>query len=196
VGREGHGVAARVTAFPAPLSAFVPGTLNDDYSIKQFYERTDDIARGGAAVLIVAHTSEKSGEHGPSTKPMGPSYIHFGPRWSCYAHRSRGALVLDFDGNDGRPWRMNVSEPNGTPEFEVIGETGADELAERRNGRSRARDAKRRQICDYVAGRRGSMTDAALAALLVDSFGGTLSTHRSNLSKGAYGSARVVEVDS
>ena len=170
------------------LSAFVPGTLNDDYAIKQFYGQTDNIARDGAAVLIVAHTSEKSGEHGPSTKPMGSSYIRFGPRWSCYAHRSRGSLVLDFDGNEADPWQLQVSKPNGRPEaFEVLAHIGADELAERRSGRAQRQDDKRRRICQYVGEHRGSMTDAALAALIAEQFGGKISSHKTLLSRGAYG---------
>jgi AAA domain len=121
------------------LSAFVPGTLNDDFAIKQFYDRTDALARDGAAVLIVAHTSDKTSEHGPSRIPMGSSLIRFGPRWWCYAHRARGRLLLDFDGNDGRPWELAVTAPDGSPHFDVLGEVTADELAERSERRRRER---------------------------------------------------------
>ena len=174
------------------LSAFVPGTLNDDFAIKQFYFQTDNIARDGAAVLIVAHTSEKTGEHGPSTKPMGSSYIRFGPRWSCYAHKSRGALVLDFDGNDGQPWALHVSEPNGKPQDLALRERiGADELADRRARRSRQRtdDRKNRSdgIRDFILAQCQQMNGKEAAEAIAAQFGGSVSSYQSQLSRKSLG---------
>jgi len=177
------------------LSAFVPGTLNDDLAVKRFYDQTDQLARDGAAVLIVAHTSEKAGEHGPSRVPMGSSFIRFGPRWWCYAHRARGKLLLDFDGNDGRPWGLAVSEPDGTPSFDLLGETTADELAERRERKSRERATMTREhrerIAQFVLAECQGASRNATGERVAERFGGAAGTHKNQLSRGAYGVRQV-----
>lgn len=169
------------------LSAFVPGTLNDDFAVKQFYDQTDAMARDGAAVLIVAHTSEKSGEHGPSRVPMGSSFIRFGPRWWCYAHRPRDKLLLDFDGNDGRPWGLAVSEPDGTPWFTVLGETTADELAERRDRRKRDRGdetlRRNREIARFWRDECQGISNRAAGEKIAARFGGSADRHRQMITK-------------
>jgi hypothetical protein len=89
--------------------------------------------------LILAHTSDKWTEHGPSRIPMGSSLIRFGPRWWCNAYRSGGRLHLEFGGNEGTPHNINVTEPNGKPAFDVIETSGADEVSARRGRRSQER---------------------------------------------------------
>jgi hypothetical protein len=102
------------------LSAFVPGSLSDDNSIKALYEQIEWFPRHGIPALIIAHTSEKAGEYGYSRVPMGSSLIRFGPRWWGYVYRSRGQAVIEFDGNEGSPHKMMLTEPDGSPVFDVI----------------------------------------------------------------------------
>jgi AAA domain len=123
------------------LSQFIPGSLNNDDSVKLVYQELDQMTRRGIAVCVLAHTSDKRGENGRvSDVPLGSSFIRFGPRWFAYAHRARGNLIVSFDGNGGRPWELTLTEPTGTPRFEVVSASTADELASRRAQRARERD--------------------------------------------------------
>jgi len=171
------------------LSSFVPGSLSDDDKVKMFYNELDEFPREGIPVLVVAHTSEKSGEHGYSRVPMGSSLIRFGPRWWCYLHRSGGYLHLDFDGNEGMPHRVIVTEPDGRPRFDVVGVTTGDELASQRRARSKATLDKNAEIGRFVARLGDGMTGKAKAERIAAEFGGSPATHQSQLSRGVYAQA-------
>ena len=120
-------IRAAVTAVRAKLviidnlSQFVPGSLSDDDMIKLFYQETDKFARQGAAVLVLAHVSEKKDMGGHAQRlPQGSSLIRFGPRWWALVWRDPGKKVrMEFDGNRGGKWWLDVTEPNGIPRFDV-----------------------------------------------------------------------------
>lgn len=173
------------------LSSFVPGSLNDDDSVKLLYDQIEQFPRDGIPALVLAHTSDKWTEHGPSRIPMGSSLIRFGPRWWCNAYRSGGRLHLEFDGNEGTPHNINVTEPDGKPAFDVIETSGADEVSARRERRSQERreatERERREMGDYVLAECPELNQTQAAERLSEQYGRKASTHEVNLSRGAYG---------
>ena len=137
-------------------------------------------------MTLLAHSSEKWGERGPSKLPMGSSQIRFGPRWWCYVGRAKGDMVAEFDGNEGTPYQMRLSEPDGKPSFEVRGDV--IDLGAKRRERGQRRD----QIVRFVAEHRSEVTtQRELADMIEAEFGGKASTHKVNLSRGAYGGSDV-----
>jgi hypothetical protein len=176
------------------LTAFIPGSLNDDVSVNEFYDFMDGFARRDVAVLVIAHISEKTGEHGKSKYPMGSSAIRARARWLWRVERCRNGLRMTFEGNGDAPHEMIVSEANGVPSFDVLSTTGSDELADRRDRKARERQQKTRdqrsQYRDFVIGECPHLNGAETAAAISARFGGAVSSHQSMLSKGAYGVRR------
>jgi energy-coupling factor transporter ATP-binding protein EcfA2 len=173
------------------LSAFVPGSLSNDDDIRKLYTQIDNFPRQDIPVLLIAHSSDKSGEHGYSRIPMGSSMIRFGPRWWIYAYRSRGSLHLQCDGNEGTPHNIVVSEPDGTPHFEVLRTEDSEEIRGRARDRAAETKAKRADYRAFVLkecqGFSGTDTADALAA----KFGGSRNTHAARLSDGGYSLERA-----
>ena len=170
------------------LSSFVPGSLNDDVSVKMFYQQIDAFPRNGIPVLVVAHTSDKWSDRGPSRIPMGSSLIRFGPRWWCNAYRSGGYLQLEYDGNEGTPHRITVNEPNGVPSFDVVRTADSTEMrGQRRNVETMA---KRAEFREYVLAECQSLNGQQTAERLAERLGGSVSTHKTLLSRGGYGVRR------
>jgi hypothetical protein len=180
------------------LSAFVPGSLNDDDSVKLFYQEVDKLARAGVAVLVIAHVSEKRTDQGPSRLPYGSSFIRFGPRWWGLAWVSGDRLRVEFDGNDGAPWIMDLTGPDGVPRFDVLDVTTADQLRERKAGNQRKRrqatDDRRSQIGTWVLQNCQGLTVREAAGKVAAEFPSeSAGAARNNLARGAYGG--VVQVD-
>jgi hypothetical protein len=173
------------------LSAFVPGSLSNDDDIKKLYMQVDGFPRRGIPVLLIAHTSDKSGEHGYSRVPMGSSMIRFGPRWWIYAYRSRGSLHLQCDGNEGTPHNIVVTEPNGTPHFEVLRTEGADEIRGRTRDRAAETKAKRADYRAFVLKECQGFSGTDTADALAEKFGGSRNTHAARLSDGGYSLERT-----
>lgn len=170
------------------LSSFVPGSLNEDSAIKEFYEHVEKFPRMGIPLLLVAHTSDKWSDHGPSRIPMGSSFIRFGPRWWINAYRYGGNLHLDFDGNEGTPHSIITTEPNGTPFFNVVRTLDTDEFRGQRRGAET--HAKHELFKTHVLTECQALNGQETAQELADHFGGSKSSHATNLSKGAYGVKR------
>jgi hypothetical protein len=178
------------------LSQFVAGSLNDDDLVKRFFTEVDEFAREGIAVLVLAHVSDKPGPEGrPSRLPTGSSLIRFGPRWWALAWRGRGKVRLEFDGNGGGAWWLDLSEPDGTPRFAVFGSTSTEELKEGRVKRAQQRDAKtldgRSDVGSWVVANCQGMNREEAAAKIAAQFPGiTASTAKGALSRGEYGGVK------
>lgn len=150
------------------LTQFVPGSLNDDSSVRQVYEQLQMLSRGGMAICTLAHTSDKKNEHGWSSElPMGSTIIRTVPRWFVYLKRSRGLLTVNLSGNSGRPWQLLLSEPTDTPRFEVLDSQSAEELAERteQGNRQRSRERLDRNAQIYALREQGH-TQEVVAEML------------------------------
>ena len=124
------------------LTSFVNGSLSDDVAVNALYDQLDVFIRDGVAVLVVAHTSEKPGEHGyKSPYPMGSSAIRARARWLWRVQPAKGDVIrLSFSGNYDAPHDIIVAAPRGVPRFDVVSTADADELAQRRAERQRNRD--------------------------------------------------------
>jgi hypothetical protein len=178
------------------LSQFVAGSLSDDDLVKQFFTEVDEFARQGIAVLVLAHVSDKKGVDGnPARLPMGSSLIRFGPRWWALAWKGGGKVRLEFDGNGGGGWWLDMSEPDGIPRFDVLGSTSTEELKEGRANRARQRAARtlddRSDVGGWVVancqGMNREQTAEKIAAQFPDI---TVSTAKAGLSKGWYGGVK------
>jgi hypothetical protein len=180
------------------LSAFIGGTLNEDAPIKQFYVETDKFARQGIAVLVLAHVSDKPGPDGRAARlPIGSALIRFGPRWWALAWKGGGKVRLEFDGNSGGAWWLDLSEPDGIPRFEVLGSKTTGELREGREKRARDRDAKTRddrsEVGDWVVTNCQGMNRERAAQAVEGAFRGyKASTAKTLLSSGAFGGVKQV----
>ena len=173
------------------MTSFVNGSLSDDISVNRFYDEMDKFVRDGRAVLVIAHSSEKSGEHGKSRLPMGSSVIRARARWTCFIESNYGNTRLTFDGNYGAPHQMIVSPPNGTAAFSVVSAIGPEEFAAGKLARSRTRraqtEARREGIADFVLESCQGLSQAVTAEKIEAQFDGAVSTHKTHLSRGAYG---------
>jgi hypothetical protein len=177
------------------LTAFNPGTLNDDAGVNALYDELDRIAREGAAILLIAHTSEKYGEHGKSRYPMGSSAIRARARWLWYVEKTKGRMLRNaFEGNHGPPHEIVTTPAIGFPSFAAVESASADELAERREQRRRNRTAERlnhnSEIAAFVAAEcAGISNKSEIARMIAARFGGEAGTHRNRLRQGAYTAA-------
>jgi hypothetical protein len=173
------------------LTSLIPGSVNDDVAVNLFYDELDGMVREGAAVVLVAHSSEKTGERGKSPYPMGSSAIRARARRLWRVERYRGNLRLTFDGNGDAPSEVIVTPALGIPKFEVLATASADELDERRARRQRQRDGKTRaradEIREFVLTKCQDMNGSETAEAIREGFGGSVSTHKSQLSRRAYG---------
>jgi hypothetical protein len=170
------------------LTQFVPGSLNDDNAVKLVYEQLQILARRGMSICTLAHTSDKKNENGyASDIPLGSTIIRTVPRWFIYVRRTRGHLVVSFDGNGGRPWEMTLTEPTDAPRFETVAVSTADELAERRGQRAHTRDKakldRNAAIAAWWQDNCQGMTDTQAGEKIAAEFGGAASTHRVKIGK-------------
>lgn len=133
------------------LMAFAPGDINDHLPIRKLADVLEQFNRHGIGVLLIHHVSD----HEFSTKPMGNTAIAAMARWMVRFERRGNRLILTSHGNYGPETETVVSAPDGTVNFQVLAETGADELAERRALRSRERSKakldRNAEIAAYVS---------------------------------------------
>jgi hypothetical protein len=179
------------------LSAFIGGTLSDDALIKQFYVEMDKFTRQGIAVLVLAHVSDKTGPDGKAARlPIGSALIRFGPRWWALAWKGGGKVRLEFDGNSGGAWWLDLSEPDGIPRFDVVDSKTTSELREGREKRARERSDKtnydRSEVGDWVVANCQGMSREQAAMAIAGQFGYRYkaSTAKSLLSNGAFGGVK------
>jgi hypothetical protein len=170
------------------LTSLIPGSTNDDVAVNQLYDQLDAFVREGAAVLLVAHTSEKYGEHGKSRNPIGHSAIRARARRLWLIEKRASNLKLSFSGNSDSESEIVTTLAKGTPKFDVLDTSGADELTARRARRRRTASTRDRsgQIADFVVTECQGTNRNDTADLLAARFGGEASTHRGQLSRGAY----------
>jgi hypothetical protein len=168
------------------LTTLIPGSMNDDVAVNLFYDVLDSFVRDGTIVVLIAHTSEKFGEHGKSKFPMGSSAIRARARWLCRVERRANSTLLAFHGNEDSPHEIIASRANGHAHFDVIGTATAEEIDERSHARQRATLDKNAAIARYVATLDDGLTGVAKAEKIAAEFGGSEFTHRSKLSRGVY----------
>ncbi|MFF4652397.1 AAA family ATPase [Streptomyces sp. NPDC001380] len=173
------------------LTQAAGGSVNDDGAIRDFFEGVRMFTRAGIPVVIVGHSSEKSGERGKSNLPMGSSAISQSVRHRCFVSRSRGRLSLRFSGNHVEPHTVLLEHGTGA-RFTVVDRQDAEAVKADGEAKRRDRDKatldKNAVIAAYVVSDCQGMGVRKTAQSLADRFGGAASTYSSNLSsKRAYG---------
>ncbi len=126
------------------LAQTLDGSVNDDAVVRRFFDGVRLFVRAGIPVVVVAHSSDKSGPNGykPDT-PMGSAYISQAVRWRIFARRSRrGNITLKFMGNHCEPYEMTVRHGAGA-RFEVLDRKSPEAVKSNAEGAARQRGKQR-----------------------------------------------------
>lgn len=126
------------------MAQTLDGSVNDDAVIRGFFEGVRLFVRAGIPVVVVAHSSDKSGVNGrkPET-PMGSAYISQAVRWRVFARRSRkGNMTLKFMGNHAEPYEMTLHHGAGA-RFEVLDLKTPEAVKANAEGAARQRSGQR-----------------------------------------------------
>lgn len=131
------------------------GSVNDDAVVRQFFDGVRLFVRAGIPVVVVAHSSDKSGMNGykPET-PMGSAYISQAVRWRVFARRSsKGNVTLKFMGNHAEPHKMTLQHGAGA-RFDVIGVKSSEAVKASAERAARQRNKQtldtRAELADWV----------------------------------------------
>lgn len=198
------------------LTQAINGTINSDETIRDFFDGVRLFVNSGIPVLVVAHSSEKTGPNGKSDLPLGSSTITQSVRHRVYAYRQNGRVFLKFKGNHiAEEYRMTLA-PGAGARFTVLEEKSLAALAEENAKKKADREAKKEaaaqakeqakqqrttatldrnaRIAEYVVTKCQGMKPATVADKLSQEFGGSKTTYTSNLSGGrAYGALLSVD---
>ncbi|MFD8396112.1 AAA family ATPase [Streptomyces sp. NPDC059680] len=193
------------------------GTINDDKTIREFFDGVRLFVKSGIPVLVIAHSSEKTGINGKSDLPLGSSTITQSVRHRVFAYQQNGRLFLKFKGNHlDEEYRMTLA-PGAGARYTVLEEKSLTALAEENAKRKAEREAKKKeqteakeqakekratatldrnaQIVEYVITECQGMKAATVAKKVAEKFGLSVSTCTTNLSRGqSFG--RMLSVDS
>ncbi|MCO1659680.1 AAA family ATPase [Pseudonocardia humida] len=171
------------------LTQALNGSINHDEPVRDFFDGVRLFTRSGIPVVIVGHSSDKSGDSGwKSDKPMGNSAISQSVRWRCFVKRSRkGNLTLTFSGNYAESHEITVKHGAGA-RFEVIDEKSADTLKSAGEAKKRDRDSSKlaevEEMADWIVENApAGSSQRDVAGLLADKFGGSAGTYQSSLSR-------------
>lgn len=195
------------------LTQSINGTINSDETIREFFDGVRLFVNSGIPVLVIAHSSEKTGMNGKSDLPLGSSSITQSVRHRVYAYRQNGKVYLKFKGNHiAEEYRITLA-PGAGARFTVLEEKtlaavkaeGDAKRAEARAKKDQDQEQKKEQrergtldknarIVDYIIEKCQGMKSSTVAEKLSQEFGGSKTTYTSNLSgKRAYGA--MVECD-
>lgn len=169
------------------LTQCLTGSINSDDVIREFFGGIRQFTRVGIPVVIIGHSSDKTGDSGwKSDKPMGSSTIRQACRWLCFVKRSRkGNLTLSFSGNTAEPHELTVKHGPGGAQFEVIDESSATQLRAATEAKNQQRSAetldKYSEQADFVVAECQRMSVRDTADKLAERYGGSSNTHRANL---------------
>jgi hypothetical protein len=177
---EGHNVVVIDN-----LTQVLDGSINEDAVVRRCFEGIRRFTHAGIAVVIVGHSSDKSGTNGykPET-PMGSSYITQAVRWLGFVRRTRNKnLALRTYGNNGYGAEL-VLRPEAGARFSVVGRTDtADSIAEARQRDKGTLDRTAEQARFVVEHCQGLGVNKA-AEKLAAKFDGVSTTYRNSLSNG------------
>lgn len=109
------------------LTGITYGSLNEDVAVRVVFDGLRHFTAHGAAVVVLAHVSEKSGPHGKSNKPMGSTAISAGTRWRVRLDVRRGVITLTCDGNGGKGMTFTLRRGDRVTDLEVVSQESAAE---------------------------------------------------------------------
>ncbi len=166
--------------------ALESGSINDDATVRKFFNGVRRFTRAGIPVIVVAHSSDKTGVTGQkSDKPMGSGYISQAVRWRIFARRSRaGNLTLKFSGNNAEPYEMTVRHGAGA-RFEVLDVKTAEALKASAEGNARARDKARMgdnaRLQAWLNENAAGLSQRKAAELYAEKHGGSVDSARNRI---------------
>lgn len=152
------------------LTGIVHGSINDDAAVRPVFEGLRLFTASGAAVVVVAHVSEKTSERGRSTKPMGTTAISAGARWRVRVIDRTGDLELVCDGNAAPGLTMKLRRGVKLTDLEVVSEESAAEVMARRRTRNDTQGDRYANIADWVVANHATATPAELSRTLAIQF--------------------------
>ena len=158
------------------LAQTLHGSVNDDAVVRQFFEGVRLFVRAGIPVVVIAHSSDKSGQNGfKSELPMGSAYMSQAVRWRVFVRRSRrGNVTLKFMGNHSEPYEMTLSHGAGA-RFEVLDVKSPEAVKSNAEGNARQRTQAKlnanAEVARWVVANGQGLTQRELAAKLAANLG-------------------------
>jgi len=147
----------------------INGSFNDDLAVNNFFDGVRKFVRAGIPVVVVGHSSSKSGQYGKSDQPMGSSAIVGAVRHRIFVKRSHGFVILKVAGNHVKPFELKLRHGDGAV-FEVVEDVAYEvaKLEKQQQRQARTLDENRR-IAEWVMENCQGMSRRAAAQALVDS---------------------------
>ncbi|WP_017972979.1 AAA family ATPase [Actinopolyspora halophila] len=170
------------------LTQCLNGSMNQDEVVREFFDGVRMFTGSGIPVVIVGHSSDKSGMNGvKSDKPMGSALVSQSVRWRCFARRSRkGNLTLKFSGNHAEPYELVLKHGAGA-RFSVEKTRASEELEREDEARKRNREQQRMdetaERAQWVVQHCQGLNTSATARKLAEQFGGSSDRFRKDLSE-------------
>lgn len=184
------------------ITQAINGDINSQRDVNEFFDGVRLFVHYGIPVLIIGHSSEKTGPGGKSTNPFGSSAVTQNVRHRIFAYKQNGYIFLQFKGNHiSEEFRMKI-RPEAGARFTVVEKKTLEEINARNAEKKAEREAKKvedqqkkqerskatldrnEQIIQHVVDNCQGMKAAAVAKSIAEKFGGSVSTYTSNLSAG------------
>jgi hypothetical protein len=109
------------------LTGITFGSLNEDFAVRAVFDGLRGFTAHGAAVVVLAHVSEKSGQHGKSNKPMGSTAISAGARWRVRLDVRRDVITLTCDGNGAKGMSFTLQRGDRVTDLRLVSQVSAAE---------------------------------------------------------------------
>ncbi|MCP2335788.1 hypothetical protein FHU30_001118 [Actinomadura rupiterrae] len=184
------------------MSQALDGSLNDDHVVSMFFRGVREFARQGIPVLVLTHTSDKSGPNGwRPTAPMGSTLISAAVRTRLMLTRSAGGIwtVRVTGSTTGLSEIQFSAVRHDVPAFTVVASMTVEERRDAAVSRSRKRSGERldrdEKLAQYIVQHCQGMTRAEAAGVLfrANPGGRKESTLRKELSGGTL--SRILSFD-
>jgi hypothetical protein len=177
---EGHNVVVIDN-----LTQVLNGSINEDAVVRRCFEGIRRFTHAGIAVVIVGHSSDKSGTNGykPET-PMGSAYITQAVRWLGFVRRTRNKnLALRTYGNNGYGAEL-VLQPEPGARFRVVSRREESDVVKETRQRDGATMDRNAEMADWVVANCQGLSQNKTAEKLESNFGGSAASYRSWLKPG------------
>lgn len=162
------------------------GSANDDKVVTDFFRGVRECTRNSIPVLLIVHSSEKTGEHGKSKNPLGSTQISGNARWIISLTRNAsGVWTLETKGSVADICAIRFTAPEfDVPRFEIGKEVSGVEKRTSSRQRSTATLNRNGEIAAYVVAECQGLSQADTAARISAKWNLRKSGCVSNLSGG------------
>jgi len=149
------------------LTQVLTGSINEDEAVREALEGLRLFTARGATVVLIGHTSEKSGQHGKSTKPMGSTAISAGVRWRVRCNANGERIELICDGNSAKDSRVVLERGEKETDLRVLETVDRRQESRKRDKETRARFA---EIADWAVANGQGLKQAEMGRLLAKQY--------------------------